>query len=83
MGEPDDVSMGPESECESQGFPGQRLRSRQGKRGGGRCIVRKVRDQVKRSVLAGAGCGGVACGRASGMPKIQVYLHLVEAGNLV
>lgn len=58
MGEPDDVSMGPESECESQGFPGQRLRSRQGKRGGGRCIVRKVRDQVKRSVLAGAGWGG-------------------------
>ena len=46
------------SECESQCFPGQRSRSRQGKRGGGRYIVRKARDQVKRSVLAGAGRGG-------------------------
>lgn len=44
-----------ESECESQCFPGQSSRSRQGKRGGGRYIVRKAWDQVKRSVPAGAG----------------------------
>lgn len=44
-----------ESECESQCFPGQSSRSEQGKRGGGRYIVRKAWDQVKRSMLAGAG----------------------------
>lgn len=44
-----------ESECESQRFPGQSSRSKQGKRGGGRYRVRKAGDQVKSSVLAGAG----------------------------
>ena len=58
-----------ESECESQRFPGQSSRSKQGKRGGGRYRVRKAGGQVKSSMLAGA---GRTSGRGSGMPKIQV-----------
>ena len=83
MGEPDDVSMGPGVRVQEPVFPRAEVKEQAGKEGWRQVHSEKGTGPGEEIRACGSWAGGVACGRASGMPKIQVYLHLVEAGNLV